>query len=101
MRINLKTMKMTTAKRSKPKPKMSYINLWRRARRLGIDIEVDHSNRPPSYWIVDNEGNGVWPDDNYCATKDELQEKLDRYQQELLSGREHELSRELGKLFSH
>lgn len=83
MRICLNTMKMTIAKRSKSKPKMSYINLQRRARRLGINTEVDHSTQPPSYWIVDNDGNGVWPDDNYCATKDELQEKLERYEQEL------------------
>lgn len=47
----------------------------RKAKRLGVSIEIE---RFPSYgngyWLVGNE----WPDETFCTSWEEVEEKLDR-----------------------
>ena len=78
MRINLKTMKLRV---SAPKVRYSLATLRAKAHKLGIVLDVEDC-KPRGYWLLDTEGNGIWPDDNFCADLSELAEKLDRVAEE-------------------
>lgn len=49
-------------------------SLRRRASRLGVAIEVARDGAGRCYWL---HGTG-WEDDNFCASHDEIIEKLNR-----------------------
>lgn len=46
---------------------------------------MDRGMKPHGYWIVDSEGEGVWPDDNFAMNLTELEHKLDRYEEQVRS----------------
>jgi hypothetical protein len=78
MRINFKTMKLSAKAKSAPKARYSLAALRAKAHKLGIVLDVEDC-KPRGYWLLDTEGNGIWPDDNFCATLGEVAEKLDRF----------------------
>ncbi|MGI9294509.1 MAG: hypothetical protein ACR2PS_11060 [Pseudomonadales bacterium] len=48
----------------------------RKAKRLGIKIQVERSAYGNGYWLH----NTGWDDDNFCSSWGEVEEKLDRAQ---------------------
>lgn len=62
-----------------------YKRIQARARYLGINTIMDRGMKPHGYWIVDSEGEGVWPDDNFAMNLTELEHKLDRYEEQVRS----------------
>jgi hypothetical protein len=48
-----------------------------RAAQLGVIIETDRDDVGWSYWLLDaTTRNGVWDDDNFCTSLDEVDGKL-------------------------
>lgn len=61
---------------------MTLKDLRTRAEAIGIQIKAERFSVPIEgslwgYWLVDEAtGKGPWDDDNYCADKDEVSDKL-------------------------
>lgn len=48
--------------------------LRKKASKLGVTIEIERHGAERYYWL---HGTG-WEDDNFCASKEEVEDKLDR-----------------------
>lgn len=50
------------------------------AKDLGLKIVDAHGG---GWWLTKEDGSDVWPDDNFCGSRGEIEEKLDQYIAEL------------------
>ena len=50
------------------------------AKDLGLKIVVAQGG---GWWLTKADGSDVWEDDNFCATRCEIEYKLDKYKAEL------------------
>jgi hypothetical protein len=56
---------------------MSLAALRKEAAKLGVRIEADRDDYGWSYWLIDAKtGQGVWEDENFCTSHDEISSKL-------------------------
>ena len=63
---------------------------------LGAHIDEDHIDDQEGYWILDEEtGEGVWEDDNFCTSLEEVTYKLYQLEDELVAKELQELQDEL------
>jgi hypothetical protein len=58
--------------------------LRRKAKHLGVKIEADRDDYGWGYWLIKDDGSnaGIWPDDNFCVSHDEIAYKLQLYVKE-------------------
>ena len=50
------------------------------AQDLGLKIVAGAGG---GFWLTKEDGSDVWPDDNFCMNRGEIEEKLDQYKAEL------------------
>jgi hypothetical protein len=63
--------------------KFTLKSLRKRAKLLGVIIEADRDDTGWGYWLLNPvTREGVWPDDNFCTSHDEISSKLDDVQRE-------------------
>lgn len=55
--------------------------LRRKAKTLGVKIEAERDDYGWGYWLIkgNGSGEGIWADDNFCSSRDELAYKLELY----------------------
>ena len=55
--------------------------LRRKAKTLGVKIEADRDDYGWGYWLIKDNGSneGIWADDNFCESHDEIEYKLELY----------------------
>lgn len=62
---------------------MSLRELRQRAAELGVKIDAEKDDEGWGYWLLDaTTGEGVWSDDNFCTSPDEIEWKLDLIENE-------------------
>lgn len=62
---------------------MSLRELRQRAAELGVKIDAEKDDEGWGYWLLDAlTGEGVWGDDNFCTSHDEIEWKLDLIENE-------------------
>ena len=47
-----------------------------------LDVKI-HAAIGGGWWLTKLDDTDIWADDNFCATRGEIEEKLDRYKAEL------------------
>ena len=53
---------------------------------MGAHIDEDHVGDQPGYWIVDGETReGIWEDENFCTSLEEVEHKLYKLEDELVA----------------
>ncbi len=63
--------------------KLTLKSLRNRAKLLGVIIEADRDDTGWGYWLLNSvTRQGVWADDNFCTSHDEISGKLDDVQRE-------------------
>jgi hypothetical protein len=63
--------------------KLTLASLRKRAKVLGVLIEADRDDTGWGYWLLNPvTRNGVWADDNFCTSHDEISGKLDDLERE-------------------
>lgn len=50
---------------------------------MGVRVEAEKDDYGWGYWLVDEDGSGLWPDDNFCTSLEEVEMKLDAYAEEM------------------
>lgn len=68
--MRLERLLNNTLNQSNP---ISLAKLRRKAARLGLTIEIDRIGKDIGYWIDGSD----WLNDTYCASKEELNDRLD------------------------
>ena len=59
-----------------------YKKLQARAQAIGINTVNDRNSNPMGYWLVNKDGSGVWDDENFAASLNELEGLIDSYEAE-------------------
>lgn len=63
--------------------KLTLAGLRKRAKALGVLIEADRDDTGWGYWLLDPvTREGIWADDNFCTSHDEIDAKLEQIKQE-------------------
>jgi hypothetical protein len=63
--------------------KLTLKALRKRAKLLGVIIEADRDDTGWGYWLLRvGTREGVWADDNFCTSHDEISGKLDDVERE-------------------
>jgi hypothetical protein len=64
---------------------MTLYELRKFAKPLGVKIESDRDDYGWGYWLTKDDGSGcgIWPDENFCADREEVYSKLQSYRAEL------------------
>lgn len=63
---------------------MTLTELRKYAMPLGVKIEAYKDCFGWGYWLVDRQtGDGLWGDDNFCASLEEVEHELYTYEKEL------------------
>jgi hypothetical protein len=57
---------------------MTLNELRKKAKALGVKIEADRDDTGWGYWLLkdDGSGEGVWDDENFCSSLEEVSFKL-------------------------
>ena len=62
---------------------MSLQYLRKRAAKVGVKIQAESDDFGWGYWLLDAKTNdGVWEDENFCTSHEEIQYKLHRIEAE-------------------